>query len=317
MNRERSSIQTGSQKNTMEHWRRLGLLIVVLLTVSCDQQDGATYQPTFSKASSSTSLEYIVGIHPLHNPKKLFEVYGPIVDYLNAKIPNAHFSLEASRNYEEFEKKLYSGYFDFAMPNPYQTVRSIKAGYTVFGKMGDDDDFKGIILVRKDSGIKAVLDLKGKKVSYPAATALAATMMPQYYLHTHGLDVNHDIENVYVGSQESSIMNVYLGQVSAGATWPVPWKSFVKEHPDKAAQLEVKWQTEALLNNGWVARNDVSPEILQKVASALFELNASEEGRKMLELLPISRFEKANNVTYKPVEDYLERFSKVVRPIER
>lgn len=112
-------------------------------------------------------------------------------------------------------------------------------------------------------------------------------------------------------------MNVYLGQVSAGATWPVPWKSFVKEHPDKAAQLEVKWQTEALLNNGWVARNDVSPEILQKVASALFELNASEEGRKMLELLPISRFEKANNVTYKPVEDYLERFSKVVRPIER
>lgn len=317
MDRERSSIQTGSQKNKMNMWKRFGLLIVVLLTVSCDQQDESPYQPTFSKAQSATSLQFVVGIHPLHNPKKLFEVYGPIVDHLNAKIPDAHFSLEASRNYEEFEKKLYSGYFDFAMPNPYQTVRSIKAGYVVFGKMGNDDDFKGIILVRKDSGINSVLDLKGKKVSYPAITALAATMMPQYYLHTHGLDVNHDIENVYVGSQESSIMNVYLGQVSAGATWPVPWKSFVKEHPDKASQLEVKWQTESLLNNGWVARKDVSPEILQKVAAALFELNASEEGRKMLERLPISRFEKANNVTYKPVEDYLERFSKVVRPIER
>lgn len=317
MGREWSSIRIRSQKIKMKHWERLGLLIVVLLTVSCDKQDESSYQPTFSKSQSATSLQFVVGIHPLHNPKKLFEVYGPIVDHLNAKIPDAHFSLEASRNYEEFEKKLYSGYFDFAMPNPYQTVRSINAGYTVFGKMGDDDDFKGIILVRKDSGINSVLDLKGKKVSYPAATALAATMMPQYYLHTHGLDVNHDIENVYVGSQESSIMNVYLGQVSAGATWPVPWKSFVKEHPDKASQLEVKWQTEALLNHGWVARKDISPEILQKVAAALFALNASEEGRKMLERLPISRFEKANNTTYKPVEDYLERFSKVVRPIER
>jgi len=301
----------------MEQWKRLGLLIIVLLTVSCDQQDEPAYQPTFSKASSSTSLEYIVGIHPLHNPQKLFEVYGPIVDHLNARIPNAHFHLEASRNYEEFDKKLYSGYFDFAMPNPYQTVRSMKAGYSVFGKMGDDDEFRGIILVRKDAGVRSVLDLKGKKVSYPAITALAATMMPQYYLHTHGLDVNRDIENVYVGSQESSIMNVYLGQVAAGATWPVPWKAFIKEHPEKASQLEVKWKTEALLNNGWVVRKDIPQEMSQKVAAALFELNTSAEGRKMLERLPISRFEKADNTTYKPVEDYLARFSKVVRPIER
>ncbi len=90
-----------------------------------------------------------------------------------------------------------------------------------------------------------------------------------------------------------------------------------KEHPEKASQLEVKWQTEALLNNGWVVRKDVPPEMLQKVASALFELNASEDGRKMLERLPISKFEKADNATYKPVEDYLERFSEVVRPIQR
>ena len=91
--------------------------------------------------------------------------------------------------------------------------------------MGDDNKFAGIILVRRDSGINKLSDLKGKKVSYPARTALAATMMPQYYFQTHGLDVNRDIENLYVGSQESSIMNVYLGNVAAGATWPMqnPW----------------------------------------------------------------------------------------------
>jgi phosphonate transport system substrate-binding protein len=86
----------------------------------------------------------------------------------------------------------------------------------------DDEMFRGIILVRKDSGIHKVTDLKGKKVSYPALTALAATMMPHYYLHTHGIDVNRDIENLYVGSQESSIMNVLRGHVAAGATGPVP-----------------------------------------------------------------------------------------------
>jgi len=291
--------------------------LVVLLVTGCGRQQQSGYQPVFSGKSDAGVKEYVVGIHPLHNPQRLTEVYGPIVEYINARIPEAHFKLEASRNYEEFDKKLYSGHFDFAMPNPYQTVLSLKHGYRVFGKMGDDGDFRGIILVRKDSGIRTVRDLKGKKVSYPALTALAATMMPQYYLHTHGIDVNRDVENIYVGSQESSIENVFRGHVAAGATWPIPWKKFSAEHSEMANQLEVKWQTKSLINNGWVVRKDIPPGLAGKFADVVFGLNASEQGRKMLENLPISRFEPATDASYQPVRDYLEVFSRTVRLVER
>lgn len=290
-------------------------LLWLPLLAACGKQE-AGYEPQFGAKGISTAREYVVGIHPLHNPQRLFQVYGPVVDELNARIPEARFKLEASRNYEEFDKKLYSRYYDFAMPNPYQTVRSMSHGYIVFGKMGDDENFRGIILVRKDGGIRTVADLKGKKVSYPAATALAATMMPQYFLHTHGLDVNRDIENLYVGSQESSIMNVLLGQTAAGATWPVPWKTFVAEKPELAAQLEVKWQTETLPNNGWVARDDVPQAIRERVAQVLFSLQDSEQGRQMLARMPISRFESATDATYQPVREYLKTFSEKVRHIE-
>ncbi len=287
-----------------------------LLVAGCGKQQQEVYQPVFSERGADEPREYIVGIHPLHNPKHLIAVYGPIVDYLNARIPQAHFRLEASRNYEEFEKRLYSGHFDFAMPNPYQTVRSIKYGYRVFGKMGDDALFRGIILVRKDSNIRTVADLKGKKVSYPSLTALAATMMPQYYLHTHGINVHRDIENIYVGSQESSIMNVLRGHVAAGTTWPVPWKTFQREYPEMAAQLEVKWQTETLPNNGWVVRDDVSPLLAKDFGNALVGLNRTQEGRAMLGRLGISRFEHASNETYRPVQQYLKVFSETVREVE-
>jgi phosphonate transport system substrate-binding protein len=291
------------------------LLLAIFLFTGCGKQE-ESYQPGLSEHAADSVKEYVVGIHPLHNPKRLFEVYGPIVAYIEANMPGVHFKLEASRNYEEFDKKLDSGHFDFAMPNPYQTVRSVKHGYRVFGKMGDDDNFRGIILVRRDSGINKVTDLKGEKVSYPAATALAATMMPQYYLHTHGIDVNRDIENLYVGSQESSIMNVLRGHVAAGATWPVPWKTFVQEQPDQAAQLEIKWQTGTLPNNGWVVRNDVPPELAEKFASLLFGLNGSEQGREMLAHLPISKFEAATDKTYQPVRDFLKIFSETVRHVD-
>ena len=295
-------------------WRIV--VLAALLVAGCGKQQEETYQPTFSARGTDAPREYIVGIYPLHNPKRLVEVYGPVVDYLNGSIPQAHFRLEASRNYEEFEKKLFGGYFDFAMSNPYQTVRSLKYGYRVFGKMGNDELFRGIILVRKDSGIRKVTDLKGKMVSYPALTALAGTMMPQYYLQTHGIDVKRDIENLYVGSQESSIMNVLRGHVAAGATWTVPWKVFVQENPEMAAQLEVKWQTETLPNNGWVVRDDVPPMLAERVGKALVGLGRTKEGRAMLNRLGITRFEHATEETYRPVRQYLMVFSETVRHIE-
>lgn len=291
------------------------LSLCIAFLAACDREE-KPYRPSIGQKSSSAYREYNFGIHPLHNPERLLERYGPITDYLNRHIEGAHFTLEASRNYEEFEKKLYAGKFDFALPNPYQTLIALRHGYHVFAKMGDDEVFRGILLIRRDSGIQTVADLKGKKISYPAKTALAATMMPQYYLHTHGLDINKDIENLYVGSQESSIMNAYLGNVAAAATWPVPWSTFQKEQPDKAAQLELKWQTEPLINNGLVARSDMPPQLVKRVGELLTGLHASEEGRVLLERLPISRFEPANDARYDVVRAFLETFSRRVRPTE-
>jgi phosphonate transport system substrate-binding protein len=295
-------------------WR--GIFIISLLLSSFCQAEDDVYQPTFSPKKTPQLIEYVVGIHPLHNPQRLMEVYGPLVDYFNKHLPSAHFHLEASRNYEEFEKKLYAGHFAFAMPNPYQTLQSLKYGYHIFGKMADDEFFTGIILVRKDSDIKEVTDLKGKVISYPAPTALAATMMPQYFLHSHGLDVNRDIENRYVGSQESSIMAVLRGHVAAGATWPVPWKAFEAQYPEYAKQLEVKWETEPLLNNGWVVRKDIPAPLVEQFSRLLFNLHHSDEGKVILARLPISHFEAATDETYRPVREFLEKFSKTVRKVD-
>jgi phosphonate transport system substrate-binding protein len=298
---------------------QIGILMLVafgLMACSRDESGGKS-EPLYAAKPATANKEYVFAIHPLHNPVRLFEVYGPLIEYLNRNIPGTTFRLEASRNYEEFENKLYARKFDFALPNPYQTLNSLGHGYHVIAKMGDDYKFTGVILVRRDSGIKKVSDLKGKKVSYPARTALAATMMPQYYLQTHGLDVNRDIENLYVGSQESSIMNVYLGNVAAAATWPLPWDAFQKEQPDKARELQIKWETEPLINNGVVVREDVPEALAKRVAQLLDTLHTSEEGKAILARMPLSRFELADDKRYRVIEDFLLKFSQNVRPLDK
>lgn len=291
------------------------LSLMIFFLSGCDRDAEVRYIPLYSEIAPLSKNIYIFGIHPLHNPTRLFEVYQPLLNYINARLKGAELRLEASRNYAAYDKKLFGGHFHFSLPNPYQTVTSTGHGYKIFGKMGDDKDFRGIILVRRDSDIEYVSDLKGKIVSYPAPTALAATMMPQWFLHTHGIDIDHDITNDYVGSQESSIMNVYLGRSAAASTWPPPWRAFIKERPEIAEKVMVKWQTAALPNNGLVVRKDVPKAIVDVVSSIIFSLHTHPEGMKILEAMELSRYEVADDETYAPVRRFLKRFEREVRPI--
>ena len=282
---------------------------------ACEKKNGADYVPIYSDTPPFQKNIYIFGVHPLHNPKRLFEVYQPMIAYINDRLDGAELRLEASRDYPSYDKKLFARHFHFSLPNPYQTVTSLQHGYKVFGKMGDDENFRGIILVRKDGDINSVEDLKGKTVSYPAPTALAATMMPQWYLYSHGLNINKDIKNSYVGSQESSIMNVFLGKSAAASTWPPPWYAFIKERPEIAKKVMIKWETPPLPNNGLVVRDDVPKELLNKVSSIILSLHTHKEGQGILKAMELSRYEKADTSTYAPVVEFLQKFENEVRPI--
>ena len=132
------------------------LLVLITLLFGCTESEKNTkkYQALYSSSPVFEDKKvYIFGVHPLHNPKRLFEVYQPMLDYINQYLPNSTLRLEASRDYASYDKKLFSGYFHFALPNPYQTVEATKNGYKIFGKMGDDSSFRGIILLQCSKSI--------------------------------------------------------------------------------------------------------------------------------------------------------------------
>lgn len=259
---------------------------------------------------------YRVAVHPLHNPQKLHAAYQPLVDHLNSQLQGVKLELESSRDYQAFEAKVRQRGPEFLLPNPWQTLQAIDVGYHVIAMAGEAEDFKGLFIVRKDANIAQPADLKGQSVSYPSYTALAAAILPQAYLHAHGVDVRRDIQNVYVGSQESSIMHVYLKQTAAGATWPPPWRQFQQEHPEEAAQLRVAWETPPLVNNAVMVRDDVDAALARQVVDVLLALPQTAQGPDILASMQTARFHPANDATYQVVADYIARFERDVRPVE-
>ena len=291
--------------------------VLLMLLSGCSSPEQQATGPVYSQEPrANRSSTYLFAVHPLLNPAKLNATYNPLMHYLNRQLPDSHFELEASRDYAAFEQKIASKKPALLLPNPWQTLLAMNAGYTVIAISGDPKEFKGIFLVRKDSGIRRPTDLKGKSVCYPSPTALAACIMPQYFLYQKGIDTNKDIKNVYVGTHDSVIMNVFQGRAAAGGTWPPPWQAFQEEHPAEAAQLEQIWETPYLINNSVMVRADLPKALQEKIKSVLVQLDSSPEGRSMLAGMNIDRFRGATDQDYEVVRGYISRFEKVVRPVK-
>jgi phosphonate transport system substrate-binding protein len=303
--------------------RRFFLFIFVVLAVfwpvGCSDKTPEVKGPAYADTPDARQEPlYVLAVHPLYNPSALIKAYGPLTDYLSQNVQGAvHFKVEASRDYADFERKYRARGAPFILPNPWQCLDAMKVGYEVIAMAGEPDDFKGIFIVRKDSPIREVSDLKGKQVSYPSPTALAACMMPQWFLYSNGIDVNRDIENLYVGSQESSIMNAYLGQVAVGVTWPPPWRAFCRDNPDEAAQLKVIWETSPMVNNAVMVRSDVPVAIREEVRRLLINLHATPTGKAILAGMETDSFLPATDADYEPVHRFIGNFETEIRPVEK
>lgn len=288
-----------------------GMLAAALLACACSKQAPVEpYAPSFSAAPARGKVpEYAFGVTPMSNFRNIYEDFQPIVEYLNGGLGDARLVLEVPRGLDEHAQQLKNRRFAFALSNPYHSLNAVQHdGYRIFAKMGEDDAFRGVWIVRRGSGIAALADLKGRKVSFPPRSALAATMMTRLQLKEAGIDPHTDVSATYLGSQHASIMAVHEGAVDAGATWPLAWTAFQRSHPREAATLEARFPTAPLINQAIVARDDVPPAVVARVGELMSTMHTTEKGRALLARVPTARFEPAGAAQYDKVRVFMDKY---------
>ena len=254
-------------------------------------------------------------VNPYSNPAQLIDDFQPLLDHLGLPPELGRLHLEASRDFAAFEAKITRQAPDFIRPNPWQALEAMHHGYTVIAMAGDPQDFRGLIVARKDRAVRRVEQLRGQKVAAPSPTALAACLMPQWFLHERGIDVLHDLDTRYVGSQESAIMSAFLGEAYVAMSWPSPWRQFQAKYPQKAAELEIVWETAPLVNNPVMVHARVPAVVREKVSRALYALDQTASGRALLAEAEIAFFRPATDADYLPVRQFIDRFEHAVRPV--
>jgi len=277
-----------------------------VLVSSCSG-DHKNYEPVFSPDSSNKRV-LIFGLPNLSS----YADCDLFIKYLNKNLSKAKIRVLACSNADDYLDKLKKRAFDFTIINGSLVLDAEHNGYVIVGKMGDDEKYRSVIFVRKDSAINKFSDLEGKTLTTSGPNALAGTMMPLFFLHKKGINVKKDIKRLYAPSFESTIMNVYLGRCSAGASKRAIAMDMFKQRPEIGSKLMIKWETPALINNALFIRNDIDTLTSRELTKLIFTLQDNDEGRKALIPLDVSKFEKASSETYKPLREFLVEYNAVM-----
>jgi ABC-type phosphate/phosphonate transport system substrate-binding protein len=135
-------------------------------------------------------------------------------------------------NYERQVEELLAGHIDVAWNSPLAWVRARRvataAGVPLSAPvMRDSDrDLTSIIVVRSDSAIASVDDLRGKTLATGAVDSPQATLLPLHLLRQHGIDARRDLvmrrfdvgvglHGDHVGGERDAVMALLAGEVDA------------------------------------------------------------------------------------------------------
>jgi phosphonate transport system substrate-binding protein len=218
----------------------------------------------------------------------------------------------ASSSFTGYNEKLDKGYFDITIVNGMVALKSAEKDYSIEGQAVDEAGNSGAILVNKDSSINTFSDIKGKTIATPGPPALPGHILQMLFLSGKGLDVNKDIKLRYCESFESVFLNLFLGKSSAGFSTITSWNSFIKQRPEIASRVTVKWQTPPIIGNAVLFRKDLDKHTANQLRSLILSMHTNEEGKKAVEKIGFLRFKPATARSYEPIHDVIKEYNTVV-----
>lgn len=144
--------------------------------------------------------------------------------------------------------------------------------------------YKGQIIVRADSGIQSLEDLKGKVMCWVDPNSTSGYIIPRITLKANGIDPDADFaKTTTAGSHNNVVMAVYNGDCDAGATYSDARSAVEKDVPDVKEKVVVLATTSDIPNDSVSFAKDFPADVRQKIVQALLDIAKTEEGKAALQ----------------------------------
>ncbi len=166
-----------------------------------------------------------------------------------------------------------------------------------FGKHG----YYSLVITRKDSDIKKIEDLKGKKFVFGDVLSTSSTLYPKKMIKEAGLDLKKDIKSAKLDNASAIVLSVMQGTVDAGSVYKDARKNseVLNRFPNILDETIVIAESELIPPDPQIVGKHISKKQAEILKKGLIAISKKEESKKILKsLFLIDELVPANDKDY-------------------
>lgn len=170
------------------------------------------------------------------------------------------------------------------------------------------DSYKSMFIVKKDSGIDSLEDLKGKKIGYQNVTSSAGYVWPAASLMDVGLDPLKDVQPVTLKGHDQAVISLLNGDIDAAVTFQDARTIVQKDYEDVFDQTKVIHYTEPIPNDTVAVQSDMDEDLRKDIQEAFINIGKDEEGKKIIrDIYTHEGYVKSDDSKFEIAREYGEK----------
>jgi phosphonate transport system substrate-binding protein len=292
-----------------ENLRRTTIPIAILALVAIAA--GCRNQEIAEPENRDTWPSLRIGLIPERDIFSQKQRYEPIAEYLSKRV-KAKVELVVLSRYGNIIENFVSNRLDGAFFGSFTGAlahRKLNVEAVARPEYPDGTStYHGLLLVRKDSGITSVQDMRGKRFAYVDKATTAGYLLPLYYFKTHGIDDPDTLlkETYFAGTHEGVIYDVLEQKAEIGAAKNTIFSLLASSDPRISQELSILARSPDVPENALCVRADLDESIKNGLRIALLSMDQDNAGRAILSDFGAARFIDTTKDDYKAVFDYAE-----------
>lgn len=274
-----------------------------------------------ASAEGTLNVQFV----PTNNDGSMEAKTGPFADYLSEKL-GMDVNVTLATDYSTIVEAMASGKVDLGImpPAAYVQARNLDAAEAILSsqlvKYDEDTEepiegeytstFKGEVLVKADSDMESLEDLKGKKIATLSPNSASGYIYPVAEMKNLGIDPLTDCTLTTVNDIPSEMTAVLNGQQDACFVFQGARYVFSSKFTDYDLykDLKVLYLTDGDIPNDAIAvQPSMDDDLKAQIKDVFLNMANDEEGKEAMSLWGHTGYGEADESAYDTIEAYTDK----------
>jgi phosphonate transport system substrate-binding protein len=257
-------------------------------------------------------LDLTFGVYTSDKATTMYRMFTPVLEHLQEGLEERlHRSVDTElriyKTYDEALDAFVAGNVDFVRFGPASYVlaraRNPKIQLLAMELKGGKKSFKGMIVVRQNSPIRQLSDLRSRSFAFGDRNSTIGRYLAQDKLLGARIRAQDLSYHAYLGRHDRVFRAVQYGDYDAGS---VKENTYKKLNKKKQLRVLVTFDN---VTKPWIARSGLDPRVTAALRSALLGAN----DKRALASLKVDGFVRATDEDFSPIRGSMKRAETFVR----